>query len=131
MDSERYIEQILGNENLTDALDDDDASWLLDWGIAKLDAVLQEITDRSDADRRASAVMAVMRKMNTIVGSYAKKDPSDLSLDLADLHDLFTAAFAPTAPPHKPDFKAAAASLSKCSSRKILEYFAGDFFHNK
>lgn len=75
MDKERFIEQILETENLTDTLEDNDASWLLDWGIGKLDTVLQGITDRETAGRCVSALMAVMRKMNTIVGSYADKTP--------------------------------------------------------
>ena len=129
MDTERYIERILETENLTDALDDDDASWLLDWGIGKLDGLLQSVTDQATADRRAGALMAVMRKMNAIAGSYADKDPQSLAQDLAALQDLFAAAF-PSSPGSltRPDFAETAVRLSQLSSRQVLEYLSKDLF---
>ncbi len=129
MDTERFIEQILETENLTDALDDDDASWLLDWGIGKLDVVLDGVKDQETAGSRVSALLAVMRKMNILVGGYTEKDPQTLAADLAALHDLFAAAFPFTGtPPARPDFQATAACLSQLPSRQVLEFLAGDFF---
>ena len=129
MDKEHFIEQILETENLTDALDDNDASWLLDWGIGKLDTVLQGITDRETAGRRVSALMAVMRKMNAIVGSYPDKESHTLEEDLAVLQDLFDAAFpSKKSSPARPDFAEAAVRLSQLSSRQVFEYLTGDFF---
>lgn len=129
MEKQRYIEHILETENLTDALEDSDASWLLDWGISKLDDVLQGVGDREMADRRVSALMAVIRKMNAIAGNGAAKDPRSLALDLDELQDLFAAAF----PSRKslvarPDFVEAAVRLSQLSARQVLEYLTGDFF---
>jgi hypothetical protein len=128
MDTERYIENILGSENLTDSLDDNDASWLLDWGIGKLDEVLQGAADQETADRRAAALMAVMRKMNAITGSYAEKDALSLAQDLAVYQDLFAAAFPSTATRlAHPDFTEGAVRLSQLSTRQVLEYLSGDF----
>jgi hypothetical protein len=129
MDKERYIENMLETENLTDALDDADASWLLDWGIGKLDFILQGVAGQELAGQRVSALMAVMRKMNTVVGGYSGKDSSSLAQDLAVLQDLFAAAFPSKASPLAlPDFTEAAVRLSQLSSRQVLEYITGDFF---
>lgn len=129
MDKQRYIEHMLETENLTDALEDADANWLLDWGISKLDDVLLGVADREVADHRASALMTVMRKMNTIAGNNTAKDPQSLALDLDELQDLFAAAV----PSRKslvarPDFVEAAVRLSQLSARQVLEYLTGDFF---
>jgi hypothetical protein len=107
MDKERFTERILETENLTDELEDADASWLLDWGIARLDQVLEGAQDQETAGSRVNALMAVMRKINRIVGSYADKSPQRLAQDLAELRDLFSTAFSsagrPAAPPSEPE----------------------------
>jgi hypothetical protein len=103
MDTERFVERILETENLTDELEDADANWLLDWGIGRLDRVLRGAEDVETAGTRVNALMAVMRKINRIMGSYADKSPQRLAEDLADLHGLFNAAFGPAdAPPEPP-----------------------------
>jgi hypothetical protein len=93
MDKERFTERILETENLTDELDDADANQLLDWGIARLDTVLQGVKDEETAGNRVNSLMAVMRKINRITGSYARQSPQALAEDLATLRDLFAAAF--------------------------------------
>ncbi len=132
MDKERYIEQMLETENLTDALEDDDASWLLNWGASKLDEILQGVTNSETAGSRAGALMAVMRKMNTIVGNYSEKDPQALAQDLASLQGLYMAAFpSKTRPLARPDFTEAAVRLSQLSTRQALEYLSGDSFEQE
>lgn len=160
LDKERFIERMLETENLTDELEDADASWLLDWGIGKLDEVLQgsgeEDTDANTAaaaaaaeaavaaGSRVNALMAVMRKINRIVGSYADKSPQALARDLRGLYGLFDTAFRETghaaqaAPdstpqPEEPeappvDFEAAADHLSQLAPRQALEFLAQEFF---
>ncbi len=91
MNKERFKERILETENLTDELEDDDANWLIDWGIARLDTVLQGAADEETAGNRVNALMAVMRKINRIAGSYARQSPQDLAGELAALRDLFAA----------------------------------------
>lgn len=134
MDNQRYIDHILETESLTDALNDDNANWLLNWGIARLDAVLQGVTDRETADRRATALMAVMRKMNAIAGRYADKDTLSLAQDLEDYQTLVTAAFPfASGPLGQPNNSPAAAAsvaehLSGLTTREVLEYLAGTFY---
>ncbi len=95
MDKERFTERILETENLTDELEDTDANWLLDWGITRLDLVLKGAKDDETAGSRVNALMAVMRKINRITGSYSGQSPQMLAGDLSALHDLFVAAFGP------------------------------------
>ncbi len=117
MDKERYTERILETENLTDELEDADANWLLDWGTARLDTVLQGVKDEETAGNRVNALMAVMRKINRITGGYASQSPQALAEDLAALRDLFAAAFGP---------QAASAGASAKASAKAWANAAAD-----
>ena len=129
MDKQLFVERILETENLTDELDDSDANWLLDWGIGRLDQVLQGATDEDSAGERVNALMAVMRKMNRIVGSYTGKSTPDLAEDLAALDGLFAQAFG-RAVGNEPSkgYEQAAENVAKLPTRQALEYLAGDPF---
>jgi hypothetical protein len=99
VDTARFVERILETENLTAELEDDEANWLLNWGINHLDEVIGNCADAEAAGNQVNALMAVMRKINQIAGSAASRDAQDLIEDLADLNDLFTAAFGPAVEP--------------------------------
>jgi hypothetical protein len=128
MEKQTFIDRILETENLTDELEDSDANWLLNWGIARLDEVLKDATDPNIAAENVTALMAVIRKINRIVGSLSTKDPQELAADLAALRDLQAQAFGPSRiqaralTTAKPD--ADAARLSRLSSRQALEFLA-------
>lgn len=130
MQTERFVQKILDTENLTDELEDRDASWLLDWGIGQLAVVLQEETDLETAGAKTNSLMAVMRKMNRISGYYARKTPSELAEDLAHLDELIAEAFPPDncpavcGPVIQEDLEATAARLSNLSPRELLEFMA-------
>lgn len=72
MDSKLYVDRILENENLTDELEDDDARVLLDWGIRQLERALAGIEEDNPASARCTALMAVMRKINGLVGGRSR-----------------------------------------------------------
>jgi len=93
MEKDQFVERMLETENLTDELEDSDANWLLNWGIAHLDKVIMGITDADAAGDRVNALMAVMRKINRITGTYATSDPQSLTEELAILGDLYEQAF--------------------------------------
>jgi hypothetical protein len=134
MDKERFKERILETENLTDELEDADANTLLDWGVSQLDAVLQNSPDVETSGSRVNALMAVMRKINRIVGSYADKTPESLAEDLSSLRDLCITAFASAAIPvlekTPAEYTAAAESLSAMTPRQALEFLTGFFFRS-
>jgi hypothetical protein len=130
MNKQPYIERMLENENLTDELEDPDANWLLDWGSSQMDTVLEGANDSETAGNRANALMAVMRKINRIAGSYADKSPQSLASDLAALYDLFQQAFGYIRPnvleaPDAPSpvmAEDAALRLSALDTRQALEF---------
>ena len=119
-----YIDRIRETENLTDELVDSDARWLFDWGIGKLDLVLQGVTDEADADERVSALMACMRKINRFMSQLQKKDGQTLVANLGELASLFARLS------HKPvnqdpiSLKTLATRLKGLSSRQALEFLA-------
>lgn len=61
---ERAIERILESENLTATLQDDDAQWLIDWGIEQVRQLLKDVTDPEIADETTYKLMMVMRALN-------------------------------------------------------------------
>jgi hypothetical protein len=93
MDRRLFVDRILESENLTDELEDSDAKWLLTWGIDRLDQMLSGISDEETANEKVTALMAVMRKINRIVGWRQQKEPEDLASDLETLGSLFANAF--------------------------------------
>jgi len=125
MGKEIYVERLLETENLTDELEDQDANWLLEWGIARLDRVLQGSVDEEAAGNRVNALMAVMRKINRIAGSRADRSPEDLKADLIALNGLFEAAFGSAQLVSPGELEAAAASLPGLSTRQALELLTG------
>jgi hypothetical protein len=87
------IDRILETENLTYGLEDDDANWLLDWGIKLLPEVIGGVADDEVAGDKVNGLMAVMRKINQITADRADKDPEELSEDIHSLAGHSTRAF--------------------------------------
>jgi hypothetical protein len=125
MNKEILIEKILETENLTDELEDADASWLLDWGLNRVDDVLEGIIDDEIAGGKTNDLMAVMRKMNRIAGRYAGSTPAEIADNLYKLHNLFGNLF--TSSPSasiQPDMsllEAYACQLLPLAPRSVLE----------
>ncbi len=123
MDIDRYKERILETENLTDELEDDEANWLLDWGVARLDDVLGDIDDEEAAGNQVNALMAVIRKVNRITGSYSDKDPESLAQELIALAELHRQAFGQHAAAFlilQPEIDAA--RLGGLTPRQVVEF---------
>jgi hypothetical protein len=93
MDEKIFVERILENENLTSNLVDDDANWLLNWGTGQVKGLIQGIGDVDVAGEKVSALMAVMRKMNRIVGEGDWPSIDELVPELETLAELSAQAF--------------------------------------
>ncbi len=95
---ERYIERMSEVENLTDGLEDDDASWLLEWGIDQLPVILEKIEDEEVAGEKVHQLMAAMRRLNQITADRKVKAAPDLAKDIQAFLTHYTRAFgrAPT-----------------------------------
>jgi hypothetical protein len=93
MDKKIFIERLVETENLTDELDDQDAKWLLDWGVRHLDDTLLGVTDEDTATHRITALMAIMRHTNHLVGNRRNAGPEILESEQKTLGQLFSEAF--------------------------------------
>jgi hypothetical protein len=126
MNKDWLIEKILETENLTSELEDDNASWLLDWGINRVDEVLDSINDDETAGSKINSLMAVMRQINRITASYAADTPADLADSLIELHSLFIKIY-PGSPaaaiqPETDQIQATIDQIKEDSPRQVMEY---------
>ena len=122
MDRQAAIDRITETENLTDNLEDDDANWLIDWGVNKATEVTASIADKEMAGGKLNAVMAVMRKLNQIVGSHSAKDPDALSDDVRVLAMMYANAFGSARHLDATALKRAAKSIAPQSPREVMQY---------
>ena len=68
VDPQTFIDRMLEVENLTDALEDEDADYLLNWGVAQLKGRLGSIEDSEAAGEYTNDLMGFMRALNQIAG---------------------------------------------------------------
>lgn len=69
MDRQIFVDRLLETENLTDQLEDDEANLLLNWGVAKIDGLIEGITDHEAAGEKVNQLMHVMRSLNALAGN--------------------------------------------------------------
>jgi hypothetical protein len=93
MDRQTAIDRITETENLTDGLEDDDANWLLDWGIAHVDGLVTGIKDEDAAGEKLNQLMAVMRSLNQIAADRAAKPPDALAADIRAFLERYQQTF--------------------------------------
>jgi hypothetical protein len=93
MDRQTAIDRITETENLTDGLEDDDANWLLDWGIAQVDGLVTGIKDEDAAGEKLNQLMSVMRTLNQIAADRAAKPPDALADDIRTFLERYQQAF--------------------------------------
>jgi hypothetical protein len=128
MDKQTYIHRLLEVENLTDELEDSDASQLLAWGVQRLNDLLEDVDDRTTAGERLTVLMAVMRKINRVAGSYTQKDPAVLAEDLRALWQLFAVAFGHVPTLSQTDLETIAAQLQQGSTRQAVDFLTRWYF---
>jgi hypothetical protein len=90
MEEQAAIDRILETENLTDNLEDQEANWLLDWGIKRLPGLIAGILDDEAAGAKVNELMAVMRQVNRIMGgrdSMERDEMGDAILALTEKYE--------------------------------------------
>jgi hypothetical protein len=101
----RAAESILGNERLTAGLDDKAADELLDWGLARAEAVVHQTggMNEDEAEGFISSQLRVVRGMMNDVRKWVIKgpemDPAARQEKLAQLLEQAAAAYPDQAPP--------------------------------
>jgi hypothetical protein len=122
-----FVERLLESENLTDELEDQDANWLLEWGIGRLNEILHNVSDQELAGERVTALMAVIRRINRLSASYQNKEPEDLAAALVELKSMYQEALGVTgsqaAVEPSLEIKQAALEISHLPVRQALEVF--------
>jgi hypothetical protein len=122
MNEKRAIERILETENLTDGLEDDDADWLLKWGIGYVHGLIDGIEDDESAGEKISDLMAVMRKLNQIAADRTAKPVEALAEDVKVLVSHHAKAFGKARPLHAGDSQRAAAAIRQKSPRETMQF---------
>jgi len=78
-DPQNFIDRMLEVENLTDSLEDEDADYLLNWGVTQLKQKLGDIEDSEFAGEYTNDLMGFIRILNQIAGNLANIQPEDLA----------------------------------------------------
>jgi hypothetical protein len=121
MNNQAAIDRILETENLTDGLEDQDARWLLDWGINNLPALIGNLQDEDAAGAKVNELMAVMRKINQIVADRQIAPVKDLVEAFTDLVKSYAQAFDNARPLTSEDALNLAANLSNRTARQAMQ----------
>jgi hypothetical protein len=122
MDEKIFVERILENENLTSNLVDDDANWLLNWGTGQVKGLIQGIGEMDAAGEKVNALMAVMRKMNRLVGEGDWPPVDELVPELQTLADLSAQAFGTSLSMSTTDWEAVANQLTQMTPPQALQF---------
>jgi hypothetical protein len=117
-DLQPYIDRMLEIENLTDNLQDEEASWLLDWGASQLRRLAADVEQDGELTERAAALMKFMRGLNRLVGSLPSADPTEL----ARLLETRSAAYGSSRPAEQAAIDEAVTALSGLPARGALEF---------
>jgi hypothetical protein len=83
-DPQIFIDKMLEVENLTDALEDEEADILLNWGVEQLKKRLVKIEDNEAAGEYTNTLMGFMRMVNQIAGDRENIQQENL-VQLAEL----------------------------------------------
>ncbi len=114
MNEQAAIDRILETENLTDGLEDDDANWLIDWGIERVRPLIAGIEDDEAAGEKVSQLMAVRRRLNQITADREVKSAEELAADVDQFLVAYDAAFGRTRS------LGSGEALSACASIKTM-----------
>jgi hypothetical protein len=122
MDTKIFVARILENENLTSNLVDNDANWLLNWGTGQVKGLIQGIGDMDAAGEKVNALMAVMRKLNRIVGEGDWPPVDELVPELQALTELSAQAFGTSLSMSTTDWEAVANRLTQMTPPQALQF---------
>ena len=118
IDPQNFIDRMLEVENLTDTLEDEDADYLLNWGVALLKHRLNQFEDREAAGKYTNDLMGFMRNLNQITGNLENLQAEDL----VQLEECRQKAFGPGQELEAEAHGDLVARLKVMTPRQALEY---------
>ncbi|HUH98477.1 MAG TPA: hypothetical protein VLZ89_14020 [Anaerolineales bacterium] len=118
MDRQLFVDRLLETENLTDRLEDPDADYLLKWGLANIDGLINGVPDEAEAGDRINRLMHVMRALNSAAGG----SPGVRRDALVDLLDRFGQMTGEGMHVAETEYRSVAERVSKMNSHEALVY---------
>ncbi|HLY29210.1 MAG TPA: hypothetical protein VKQ72_22885 [Aggregatilineales bacterium] len=122
MDSQAAIDMVVGTANLTDQLDTEAATWLLDWAAEEIPSLLYGVDDEAVAHGKVSALMAVMRKLNQIAANRSVKTPDALQEELRIFLFMYANLFTLHHSPRPGNLHHAVKTILRQTSSEMLAY---------
>ena len=118
IDPQLFIDRMLEVENLTDSLEDDDADYLINWGVAQLRENVTKSEDIDFAGEYTNDLMGFMRSLNRIMG-----DPDSVTTDdLVQLAERRQKVFGPERELAPNEFQEAAAHLTGLTPQQAMDF---------
>ena len=94
IDQQPFVDRMLESENLTDELEDEDADWLLNWGIGQIGEAIKGAANMDAASEKVNALMQFMRLLNRLGGN--PTSASSVFPELLEMHSVvFGASHSP------------------------------------
>ncbi len=119
MDIQTAIDRITEIESLTDEMDDESASWIINWAIETLRARLPQIADDDQAAEKTDDVIGVVKQLNTMTALIDQKKTSSLPARVAQFVAAYQKAFGQAQPV---DPARVATEIAPKSPREAMEY---------
>ena len=126
-DPRKFIDRMLETENLTDYLEDDDADYLINWGVAQLREKVEKIEDLDAAGESANDLMGFMRQLNQVAGNLGNIQQADL-VQLTERHQK---AFGPGRDLTSDAYVVAASQLAAMTPHQAIDYLLQLFSSEK
>jgi hypothetical protein len=117
IDQQPFVDRMLESENLTDELEDEDADWLLNWGIGQIGEAIKAAADMDAASEKVNALMQFMRLLNRLGGN-----PTSASSVIPELLEIHSAVFGASPSPGEMERRRAVETLSTMTSRQAMEF---------
>ncbi len=124
MDKQTAIDRLLETENLTDGLEDDDAGWLLDWGIRSV-ADLAPKPGGEIPGTKVNELMALMREISRILAGRESAASGDLARAITGLAGAYARAFGRARRLSPDEAAGLAAGLPHQPTRQALQALIG------
>jgi hypothetical protein len=93
MELQTVIDRLTETENLTDGLEDPEASWLLQWGYQQAKAMFAGPATEGEEAERLNALMATLQQLNRITADRQVLTAEDLAEQLDRLSQAASRAF--------------------------------------
>jgi hypothetical protein len=117
-DPQNFIDRMLETENLSEYLEDEDADYLINWGVAQLKENIGKIEDINAAGEYTNDLMGFMRILNQIAGNL-----DNIQQDkLVQLAGRRQKAFGPGRELAPEEYGAVTSCLEAMTPRQALDY---------